>query len=195
MNRTIPSTRALPLALLACALALPACSSDDPEPTKEPAPAPEQTAADFFTCQDTDFSPSPFGGPGYDEAQGGLLGPAQDTYLTSVTLLQLEPEQAAADRFGELVGAIVATLGSQDGLIGYALGTSQQCGYASTITVWRDEEAMMRFVMSDAHAAAMSEATTISAVGVVVSFELPAAEVPISWEAARARVLKEKTSY
>jgi heme-degrading monooxygenase HmoA len=173
------------------AFALPACSEDAGEPSPEPEARPAA-----LTCADDDLqSARPFGGAGYDASQGGLLQPAQDSYLASTTLLALKPDEAAQQRFTELMGPIFQALATQDGLIGFELATSQKCGYGRTITVWRDEEALMGFVMSDPHVAAMSEATSISFSAAVASWEITAPEIPISWEVARAKADAAKPSY
>ncbi|WP_437576851.1 hypothetical protein [Sorangium sp. So ce887] len=182
------------LVALAAALA-PACSSEDeagtPDEPSGGSGAP--TAASEFTCTDDDLESSPFGGPGFKD--GALTGAAQDTYVTSSTLLWLKTDEASQRRFGEVMTPILSQLPAQEGLIGFSLGTSAKCGYARTVTVWEDEEAMGKFVISDAHVAAMGVGTDVSVHGVVTHWTVGAGDLPLSWEAAREKIAAAEISY
>ncbi|WP_437911604.1 hypothetical protein WME73_28650 [Sorangium sp. So ce302] len=179
--------------LVAVAAFVPACGADDGTPSNTSGGSGTQTAASQFTCTDDDLQSAPFGGPGF--ADGALTGTAQDSYVVSSTLLWMKPDEAAQRRFGELMGPILAQLPAQEGLIGFTLGTSAKCGYARTITVWKDEEAMGKFVMSDAHLSAMSAASAVSVHGVVTQWTVGAGDLPMSWEAAREKVAAAEISY
>ncbi|WP_437323148.1 hypothetical protein [Sorangium sp. So ce381] len=181
--------------LVAVAALVPACGADDQQGTtgNTGGGSGTQTAASEFTCTDDDLQSAPFGGPGF--ADGALTGAAQDSYVVSSTLLWMKPDEAAQRRFGELMGPILAQLPAQEGLIGFTLGTSAKCGYARTITVWKDEEAMGKFVMSDAHLSAMSAASAVSVHGVVTQWTVGAGDLPLSWEAAREKVAAAEISY
>jgi heme-degrading monooxygenase HmoA len=193
MNRSIPSLLHVALAALAIA-ALPACTSEESSPVEPTPEQPGNTGADIFTCVDDDLSMvGEFRGPGYDPDNGGLLEPVQESYLASTTLIAVKPESQG--RFFQLMMPFFAQLPEQEGLIGYQLAQSDKCGYGRTVTVWRDEEAMMAFVMSDNHVAAMSEAPGISSAAVVTSWEITAAEVPLSWDVAREKAAATEISY
>ncbi|MGK3992491.1 antibiotic biosynthesis monooxygenase [Sorangium sp. So ce1024] len=182
--------------LAVIATLVPACSSGGEEgPTGDAGGGSDtQTAASTFTCADDDMqSPAPFSGPGFQD--GALTGAAQDTYLAASTLLWIKADEASQRRFGELATAIVSQLPQQEGIIGFTLGMSEKCGYARTITVWKDEEAMGKFVMSDAHLTAMSEAGEISVHGAATHWTLGASELPPSWEVVRAKIAAVKPSY
>lgn len=182
------------LVALAAALA-PACSAEDEEGTQgEPSGGSgAPTAASEFTCADDDLESSPFGGSGFKD--GALTGAAQDAYLASSTLLSLKADEASQRRFGEVMAPIISQLPAQEGLIGFALGTSAKCGYARTVTVWKDEEAMGKFVLSDAHRAAMSVGSDVSVHGAVTHWTVGAGDLPLSWEAAREKIAAAEISY
>ncbi|WP_437812228.1 antibiotic biosynthesis monooxygenase family protein [Sorangium sp. So ce1078] len=183
------------LIALSAALA-PACSAEGEEGTTDDTSggAGAPTAASEFTCTDDDLeSLAPFGGPGFKD--GALTGAAQDTYVASSTLLWLKPDEASQRRFGELMAPIASQLPTQEGLIGFALGTSARCGYARTVTVWKDEEAMGKFVMSDAHVAAMGAGSDVSVHGAVTHWTVGAGDLPLSWEVAREKIAAAEISY
>lgn len=169
------------------AITLTACAEDTPaggnDPGKTPLPA----------CVEDDFMPLPFGGPGYDPQSGSLIGATQDSYLASSTVLLVNPDKQ--QRFQELVGGVLATLNTQPGLVGFALGLSPACGTARTLTVWQSEQAMFDFVTSEAHLTAMSEASVVGLNGAVTSWTVTADNVPPSWEEASARVAAAETLY
>lgn len=175
--------------------ALPACTSESDPGTQDP-PKDEITGADVFTCADDDLASfNAFGGPGYNASQGGLLQPPQDRYIASTTLISPKPDEASQARFFELMAPIFQLLATHDGLIGFQVASSDACGYDRTMSVWRDEEAMMAFVMSDAHVAAMGEAATISTAAVVTHWEIGPDQVPFSWDLAREKAGAEVVSF
>jgi quinol monooxygenase YgiN len=152
----------------------------------------DQTGNDLQTCVEDDFMAQPLAGTGYDPEQG-LLEPRQGTYVASTTFLILDPEQT--QRFQELVGAIMADLQTREGLVALSLGTSQKCGTARTMTLWKSQEAMMEFVFSPAHTAAMAEANVVGLNGATTSWEVAADEVPMSWELARTKIAEVDALY
>jgi len=155
--------------------------TDDSSGTGEPA------------CVEDDLMASVFAGPGYDPENGGLQEPLQDEYVASTTLLALRPETAQA--FVETVTAMIPVLTANPGLVGFSTAQSAKCGTARTLTVWRDEMAMMSFVTSDEHVAGMTRASEFSTTGTVTSWKVTRAEVPIAWEVAMARAADTTPSY
>ncbi|XXX72824.1 hypothetical protein WMF30_34765 [Sorangium sp. So ce134] len=187
-------SRAVLVALVAALV--PACSADGGEdaPREPDDGSGAQTAASAFTCTDDDLQSSePFGGPGFKD--GSLTGAAQDAYVASSTLLWLKADAASQQRFGEVTAPIIAQLPAQEGLVGFAVGTSAKCGYARTVTVWEDEDAMGKFVMSDAHVAAMGLGGEVSVHGVVTHWTIGAGDLPLSWETAREKIAAAEISY
>jgi hypothetical protein len=151
-----------------------------------------QTGNNLQTCVEDDFMSQPLAGSGYNPEQG-LLEPRQETYVASTTFLILNPEQG--QRFQELVGAIMADLQTREGLVAMSLGSSQKCGTARTMTLWKSQEAMMDFVFSPAHTDAMAEANVVGLNGATTSWEVAADEVPMSWELARTKIAEVDALY
>lgn len=106
-------------------------------------------------------------GPGVDKATGKPVVPA-GAIVTS-TYLQLKPDGAAQKRFGELTGPIVGTLTKSSGLVAASLVTGESCSVARTIVVWKDEAAMLAFVASEAHSAAIGAVGEVSRGGSITT--------------------------
>ena len=114
---------------------------------------------------------------------GGLQAPLQDEYVVSTTALHFKRE--AFSDFLQLSNAASAEAAATPGNVGVALGLSNGCDFARTITVWRSVEDMFLFVQSPAHAEAMMRTEEVAVTGAVTYEMLPAADIPISWERAR----------
>jgi hypothetical protein len=148
--------------------AMPDASPSEPEP--------------FAGCErsvlESDFEAPPLQGAG---APDGQL-PAGN-YIISTTYLTLRQEGPAQMRFGELMGPIAADLAAREGLVAYSLGSSRSCGTARTLAVWRDDMAMIDFVIGPAHAAAVSSVRDVSRGGSIVT-HWQGSEATASWTAA-----------
>lgn len=130
-------------------------------------------------------------GPGVDPATGALVDDGS-TYVVSSTYLAMRPDADAQQAFGEAIAPIPDALFSNPGLVAVQLGSSMQCATARTFTVWRDETAMMEFVTSDAHAAAISRTPEISRGTSLVIHWSGAAAGEITWEDAIARLASDE---
>ncbi|WP_428265523.1 hypothetical protein [Haliangium sp.] len=161
-------------------LALVACGNDDSGP------------ADIQTCDEVDFMAAPLSGAGYDPEQG-FVGETQESYIAHTTFLVLDPD--GSQRFDELVGPIFADLATREGLVAYTVGMSQQCGIARTMGLWTSEQAMYDFVLDTAHAAAMAEVDAVSLNGATTHWTVRPADVPMSWETARAKIAEVEPLY
>ena len=69
---------------------------------------------------------------------------------------------------------------------GCATSNSESCGTARTLTVWESEDAMLDFVLGDAHTAAMAETARISRGGSLTMTATADSLDEISWDAAAA---------
>ncbi len=126
-------------------------------------------------------------GAGVD-AEGALKPPAEGSkYLISTTYLRLPKGEAAARRFLELVGPVNKALLTQDGLIGLQFASSEQCGVARTLAVWRDQTAMYKFVTGEAHANAMANIYDVTRGGSLVT-HWEGTQYDATWDAARAHL-------
>lgn len=126
----------------------------------------------------------PFQGPAYDTAEGLLVEPEDGTtYVVAATYLPVSRD--GREVFGEHMEALNEELEAEpEGLIGYSLGEKLVGREYRTVTVWESEEAMYGFVLGEAHAAAMVDASTIrdpDTEALVVRWEITPDELPLDW--------------
>jgi quinol monooxygenase YgiN len=185
--------------VLSCVLVLAtACAADDDDPaaddgaddstSQSSAEESSSTGPDvmaLYECTEPIMDARPLSGPGYDPATG-VITPMQDSYVISTTQILPRPEKQSD--FFALVGMVTADLDQRDGMIAYSLGLEPTCGFARTISVWRDEAAMMAFATGDAHMAAVGQSFDVGITGRVMHFTLPASEMPVTWDVAAARI-------
>lgn len=126
----------------------------------------------------------PLSGPGYDP-ETGLVDP-QDSYVVSTTQILPRPEKQSD--FLALANASVEAAEATDGVVAISLVVEPTCGFARTLTVWRSEAAMMTFAAGAVHADAMSKTFEVGVTGRVTHFEIAAADMPITWDAAIAEI-------
>jgi heme-degrading monooxygenase HmoA len=106
--------------------------------------------------------------------------------VASTTQILVKPEQFGY--FLELAGAVQEQLASTDGFVALSLATEPNCGFARTLTIWRDEASMYTFVATGAHAEAMSHTWEIAVTGKVTSWPIAASEMPPTWDMARTQL-------
>ena len=128
---------------------------DDPQMMEEPEP--EQAPIEPVACDEDDLALGPFQGPGFDE-QGAPVETFEGEYVVSTTFAIANDDEASQNGFNGFIGPIMEALLASEGLVGFSLDGSQKCRSGRTLTIWRDEASMMRFVLSPAHAEAMGAA-------------------------------------
>jgi hypothetical protein len=126
-------------------------------------------------------------GPGFD---GGALIEAREAgYVVGLTELHVKNAPGPGGRFGELTEAVVDPMFPADGGLGEVpgwVGTSfRNVGRLSwwTMTVWEDRDAMLGFVASEAHVAAMMEIGDVAVAATSLHLEANADALP-DWDEA-----------
>jgi heme-degrading monooxygenase HmoA len=131
----------------------------------------------------------PFEGAGFEG--GGKLKDdvPEGTYLVSTTWIDLKDTDEAQRRFDALMEPLREQLKTQPGLVGYSLAFKpfSNADYR-TLTIWESEEAMLQWVVSDDHVAAIAESGDIGADGAVTTWTATRAELPPTFDEARARL-------
>lgn len=142
------------LALMLCLL--PACFGGDEPDEKEDK---EPPVSQLDTCDEHDFAPSGWIGPGVGE-DGKLLEPASSYVMAGTAGL---PRASEADQvnFDMHNTAILEDILTREGFVAANLGGSTVCNTGRTMSLWRDHDSMMKFVLGDAHLAAMTEVSDI----------------------------------
>ena len=120
-------------------------------------PTPDDTTCRRGTIEVDLDQRAPFAGPGVVD---GALPPGQ--YVIAATYLQGKPTEQAMSLFQALVDPITRELPTTPGLIGARFGNSSTCLTSRTVSVWKDEASMYRFVASPSHAAAMAKTSELS---------------------------------
>ncbi|WP_164018605.1 antibiotic biosynthesis monooxygenase family protein [Pyxidicoccus trucidator] len=144
-------------------LVLPACGGGELPP---PAIVQEDPLADCARERlEEDLQMLPLAGAAV--RADGTLEPG--SYIVSSTYLKLRPEPEALARFQALMGPISESLQAQQGLVALQVASSERCGTARTLSVWRDEAAMYSFVSGSAHQAAVSSVREVSRGGSIVT--------------------------
>lgn len=126
-------------------------------------------------------------GPGVDPATGIPSVPAGAIMTT--TYLQLRTDAASQERFGQLAGGVIGTLMASPGLVATSIVSSQQCALARTLTIWKDEAAMLAFVASSAHADAVNAVDEVSRGGSITMHWLATGAQDASYEMAARKLL------
>jgi hypothetical protein len=133
-------------------------------------------------------------GPGFD---GGELIEAREAgYVVGLTELHVKNAPGPGGRFGELTEAVVDQMFPPDGELGEVpgwVGTSfRNIGVLHwwTMTVWEDRDAMLAFVVSAPHVAAMTEIGDVAAAATSLHLEVEADALP-DWDEALALLAAE----
>ena len=127
----------------------------------------------------------PFDGPGMKDGKlaDSIKG---DEFVASTTFFQVKDDDASTKAFNDHMTKIQEALKTQPGLIGYSLAfTPGSNDDYRTLAVWESEDAMLEWVTSDVHAAAMQDMADKAKGGSVASFKVKRAEVPPSWDDAK----------
>lgn len=142
----------LTLILLSTAIA---CPTPEGPMMEEEAPPSILDSCD----ESVDFEDSGWMGPGVGD-DGQLLEP-RDTYIMAVTGGVPRASEAEQVQFGMHNMRITEDLFTRDGFIAANLGGSNTCRTGRTISLWRDRDAMMAFVLGEAHLLAMREVSAV----------------------------------
>jgi heme-degrading monooxygenase HmoA len=134
----------------------------------------------------------PFNGPGMEN--GAVKDPHDGDYFASTTHLRLKDVDDAGEAFDRHMKAIQEALQTQPGLVGFSLSfVPFNNDEYRTLSVWESEEAMLGWVTSDVHFAAIEEFVDrdLQDGGSVHAWPVKAAEVPPTWADARERLSKD----
>ncbi|MDJ0711718.1 MAG: hypothetical protein QNJ14_15115 [Woeseiaceae bacterium] len=111
--------------------------------------------------------------------QGG-----SETLIVSLTMAEYQPGWKSRRVFWRYVGQVEESLADSPGLVGHSLRRQIIGNRAWTMTVWKDESSLRAFAGSPAHQDAIRQALPTLEDVRFARVELPAHEIPISWEQA-----------
>ncbi len=114
---------------------------------------------------------------------GRLTAVPPGQYLITTTYLRLPLSKKAMARFNELIAPMDAELRANQGLVRTSTRLSTSCNTARTMTVWKSEADMMKFVTGPAHAKAMAGTPEVSRGGSITTHWMDS-EAGATWEKA-----------
>ena len=189
-----PSMISTLLATLALASACTSAATGDAVPAPSPSassvssPPPDEGAV--LRCADDDLVDSiAFSGPGWDGTKGALTKEPRASYRIATTVFAYHRDEKRKADFDATLARVIEAAKVSPGLVGYQIAHSSKCGYARTISVWETEDDMMRFVLSGAHSDATTKVRDVGIDGRTIGWEGTAKELPVSWPAARAKLV------
>lgn len=142
------------------------------------------TLGDDDVCRrdvvESDISESAWRGPGLTE--DGRIPPG--SYVMSTTYLRLQDGWGTTFTFWRHIASIGVALQDQPGLVGWTTASSSLCNTQRTLAVWKDEKAMVDFVIGDAHTAAVEAIGDMSRGGSITQ-HWPGTEADAVWAKAR----------
>jgi heme-degrading monooxygenase HmoA len=177
------------ISLTLLALSLAACASQEPP---APGPALAERIEKLAACTPTDLVVlAPWIGPGFDENSGALLAPLPAGHIEAVAQgwRKYDPE-ATALRADNGKRVLEDALG-RPGLIGFESVESEACDISISHTLWRDEQSMLAFVTSTAHATAMANASKMHHAFAGAHWPGPSRSAPPTWKEGLDRFVTE----
>jgi heme-degrading monooxygenase HmoA len=121
---------------------------------------------------EADLQTEGFMGPLVDPTTRELKLVAGEQYVVSSTYGVPKPGEDGApltERYRQLFGAVEQQLKREPGLLALQLSQSDACGSGRTLAIWKTEDQMYDFVLSQAHRDAMSAASEILQPGYAVT--------------------------
>jgi len=146
----------------------------------------ETVDASAYDCVETEPMIQPLFGNHWDPETESIIGETQATYVVHTTQAYVPAE--TAQMFADLSYQVVEQLYTTPGLIAVGFMTEPNCGFSRTVGIWTSEQAMYDFVVSGAHANAMAQTASLNLSGRVAHFEVPAEDLPLSWDTIRERI-------
>lgn len=109
-----------------------------------------------------------------------------------VALTQVDHRPGMRSAFFADTRRVLADMEGHDGLIGYAFRFELFGRRAWTVSIWRDEAALQRFIRSPAHRAAMRNSDTTSDEMRFVRATMRADAIPPPWPAVISRLAEAR---
>jgi heme-degrading monooxygenase HmoA len=187
-SNTRPLSLALALSIASAALG---CASADDEHDDD-----VLTLADRIEVL-ADCTPSdvqqllPWIGAAFDPATGELLEPLPEGHIEAVVNGWRKYDQAAVDLRMQHGAAVAGDVLARDGLLGFQSVESVECDISISHTLWRDEAAMIEFVVGPAHADAMANADKMHHVAAGAHWTAPTRTEAPTWQEGIDRYVTE----
>ena len=123
---------------------------------------------------------TPFRGPGV-RSDGGVVADGDEPVIVALTYAVLSDDRGP---FDEYIWYVAEEMDSHAGLVGFSIGKRIFGNDVWTMSVWKDEDSLQRFVQSDRHQQAIQAAGSAIVSLQTRQLEMAASEVPLTWERA-----------
>jgi hypothetical protein len=107
-------------------------------------------------------------------------------YVALLSYLPLN-KWRAMPKFMRYVYQIWRQLADSEGLIGYSLDANVPSREFWTLSVWEDEESLMRFVGTNPHGRVMTDLIPHMGQTKFIQWRVSGSDIPLNWEEARNR--------
>lgn len=135
----------------------------------------------------------PFRGPGYDRGKGVTAASADGTVVVALTRGVLDRSKRRP--FDRATGDVADGMGEVPGLVGYSFRRELLGKRVWTMTVWESQQALVDFVRSPLHRAAMGAGAEATEEFLFHSVRVPKDDIPLPWSEAARLVADEGTAY
>ena len=135
---------------------------------------------------------TPFRGPGFIAGRVSGVEPDQPVVVV-VTNARVHSDRRAP--FDLHTRKVMDSLPAQPGLVGFSVRRELFGDEAWTMTVWKSEADRARFVASDTHRAAMAAGAPALKAVRFSRVEIPAKDIPISWDRAKQLLDEQPRKY
>lgn len=145
----------------------------------------------LLACTLPEPEETPLEGPGFDETTGALIAEG-DTFVVALSHLQVRNLPGPGGRFGDHAETIGNGLFEDEpaGWLGAAFRNVGKLNWW-TMTVWTDEAAMLEWVVSEPHSAAMRDFSEITVGGEFKRLDATPEELPLAWPDALQLLLDD----
>ncbi|MDJ0787450.1 MAG: hypothetical protein QNK05_11625 [Myxococcota bacterium] len=133
---------------------------------------------------------TPFRGPGV-RTDGHVALPEDQRVVVALTYAVLSDDRGPFDRY---IGYVAEDMDAHAGLVGFSIGKRIFGNDVWTMSVWEDRRSLEDFVESDRHQQAIQAAGSAIVSLKTKQLELPAGEVPLTWERAFALLEVDATA-
>lgn len=124
---------------------------------------------------------TPFRGPGFDD-DGGVRAEVPDSVVVALTAGRIEAGGASA--FSARLDEVLAAMPANDGLVAFSVRRDLFGDRVWTMSAWRDDDSLDRFLASPEHLRAVREGGIPRGTVDFVRVALPKALLPLSWTQA-----------
>jgi heme-degrading monooxygenase HmoA len=133
---------------------------------------------------------TPLSGPGFVSGED-LAAAGVGQVIVSVTEAEIKNDDGAADLFWFYIRRIDEALSRSEGMIAASKRFEILGSRAWTMTVWRDEDSLRRFLETDAHKAAVRRVYEMIDRGRFVTFVAAPRDLPLNWEHVELRLVRD----